>query len=265
MTVVERALTQVAVPVGVVVAAAVSIAVASSSGGWLLLPVVALLVLAVWLRRIGDDGAAMWIAIVAWASVGVASAGSFGLVWPIPQLIGLGIAALALRRLRIAPPVWLQRGTPDQRALILAIVSVPLTTVALVTFIASGRTDLETATEGLSSLPLWVVPLAGIGFVLANPTVEEVLFRGALQTVVAERTGNVTTGVFVQGVAFGAIHLNGVPGGPLGMVMAGGWGLVLGVVRHRTNSIRLAWVVHVFANIAIFTTVTGLALRDGIL
>ncbi|MGB7651377.1 MAG: type II CAAX endopeptidase family protein [Gallionella sp.] len=265
MQIVERTPAEVAIAVGVVVASAVLIAVASSAGGWLLLPVTALLTLAAWLRRIGDGDAAIWIAIVSWASVGVTSAVSLGLVWPIPQLIGLVVAVLVLRRLGIECPVWLRRGTPDRLALILAIASVPSTTVALVAFIASGRTDLEAATEGLSSLPLWVVPLAGIGFVLANPTVEEVLFRGALQTVVAERSGSITAGIVVQGVAFGAIHLNGVPGGPLGMVMAGGWGLVLGVVRHRTNSIRLAWVVHVFANIAIFTTVTGLALRDGIL
>ncbi len=104
--VVERDPSEVAIPVGVVVATAVPIAMASSSGGWLLLPVVALLVLAVWLRRIGDGDVAVWIAVVSWASVGVASAVSFGVVWPIPQLVGLVIAAFVLRRLGIARPVW---------------------------------------------------------------------------------------------------------------------------------------------------------------
>ena len=63
----------------------------------------------------------------------------------------------------------------------------------------------------------------------------------------------------------GAIHLDGVPGGALGAAMAAVWGVVLGIVRHRTGSIRTVWVVHVLANVAIFTTVTTLAFRDGVL
>lgn len=71
----------------------------------------------------------------------------------------------------------------------------------------------QAATEGLQPLPLWVLPLAGLGFVVANPTVEEILFRGALQTMITERSGRPAVGIALQGVAFGAIHLNGVPGG----------------------------------------------------
>ncbi len=265
MEVVDPRSVHARVPVVVVVASAVAVAVWSSSGWWLLLPVGALVLVAMWLQRTDEPESSIWIAIVCWASVGIVSAVSFGLIWPIPQLIGLVAAAIVLRHQGWARPTWLDRGVTDRFALALAITSVPLTTLALVAFIASGRTDLETATEGLSPLPLWVLPLVGVGFVIANPTVEEVLFRGALQTMVTQRTGSAVAGIVVQGVAFGAIHLNGVPGGPLGMVMAGGWGIILGIVTHRTQSIRLAWVVHVLANIAIFSTVTALALRDDIL
>lgn len=249
----------------VVVAAAIAIALLSSTGPWLLLPVLALGVVLLWLGLQGELGSSSWIAAVCWACVGLVSAASFGLVWPIPQLLGLGIASLILRGHGQAWPTWLGRPKPDRAALILAAASVPLTTAALVAFIASGRTDLEDATEGLASLPLWVLPLAGLGFVMANPTVEEILFRGALQTMITDRTGSAAVGIGIQGVAFGAIHLNGVPGGWLGMLMAGAWGIMLGIVRHRTDSIRLAWVVHVLANVAIFATVTGLALREGVL
>ncbi len=265
MEVMEQRVAPYGVAVAVVVASAVTVAVWSSSGWWLLLPVGALILVGAWLQRTDATKSSLWLAVVCWASVGIVSAVSFGLIWPIPQLVGLGVAAIVLRRQRVVRPRWLDRGVADRFAVVLAIVSVPLTTLALVTFISSGRTDLETATEGLSSLPLWVLPLAGLGFVIANPTVEEVLFRGALQTVITQQTGSPIAGVVIQGLAFGAIHLNGVPGGPLGMVMAGVWGVVLGVVTHRTKSVRLAWIVHVFANVAIFSTVTALALRDGIL
>ena len=249
----------------VVVAAAVTIAVMSSTGPWLVAPVLALSAVLLWLRSQEELESSSWVAAVCWIGVGLVSAVSFGLVWPIPQLLGLGIATFVLRRQGLALPSWLTRTTPDRPALILAAASVPLTTAALVAFVASGRTNLEDATEGLEELPLWLLPLVGLGFVLANPTVEEVLFRGALQTMITARTGHPAFGVGIQGFAFGAIHLNGVPGSWLGMIMAGSWGIVLGVVRHRTESIRLVWVVHVLANIAIFATVTGLALRDGVL
>jgi membrane protease YdiL (CAAX protease family) len=248
-----------------VVAAAIAVALLSTTGPWLLLPVLALVAVLFWLSRHGQLGSSTWIAAVCWACVGLGSAASFGLVWPIPQLLGLGVAALIVRRQKLAWPTWLECTKPDRAAFVLAAASVPLTTAALVVFIASGRTNLEDATEGLASLPLWVLPLAGLGFVLANPTVEEVLFRGALQTMITDGTGSPAVGIGIQGVAFGSIHLNGVPGGWLGMLMAGGWGVMLGIVRHRTDSIRLAWVVHVLANVAIFATVTGLAVRDGVL
>lgn len=115
------------------------------------------------------------------------------------------------------------------------------------------------------SLPRWVLPLAGASFALLNPTVEEVLFRGALQTMVFDVSARPTLAIVVQGAAFGAIHLGGVPGGPLGMVMAGAWGAVLGVIRHRTGSIRVPWLVHVCANVGIFTTVVVMARSEGTL
>ena len=109
------------------------------------------------------------------------------------------------------------------------------------------------------------MPLVGLGFVLANPTVEEVLFRGVLQSMITEVSGRSGLGIVVQGLAFGAIHYAGVPGGALGMVMAATWGVVLGVVRHRTGGIAVVWVVHVLANVAIYSTVVTLAIGDGIL
>ncbi len=198
MNVREHRIASPDVPLAVTVASAVTIALCSSSGGWLLLPVGALVLVGVWLRRTDEADSALWLAVVCWASVGIVSAVSFGLVWPIPQLVGLGVASIVLRRQGVVRPGWLDGGIPNRFSVALAVASVPLTTVALIAFIASGRTDVETATEGLSSLPLWVLPLAGLGFVIANPTVEEVLFRGALQSAITERTGSPAAGVIIQ-------------------------------------------------------------------
>ena len=242
-----------------------AVSVAMLSGWWLAVPTAVLLALVARSWAADDRESSVWVAVVCWGAVGVFSMLSFGLVWPIPQLLGLAAAAGVLHRQGWTRPTWLDRGRADRPAALLALASIPLTTAALVAFIASGRTDLEAATEGLQSIPTWALPVVGVGFVLVNPTVEEVLFRGVLQTMVLEVSGSAGVAIAVQGLAFGAIHATGVPGGPLGMAMAGGWGVVLGIVRHRVGSIRLVWVVHVLANVAIYSTVVLLGLRDGVL
>lgn len=208
---------------------------------------------------------AVCFAALCWGTVGAASVLSFGMVWPIPQALGLLIGLVVWAALGREQPDWLLAGMVDRNTFWLAAASVPLTSAALAWFITSGRTDLDTATEGLAGLPMWAIPLAGVGFSLVNPTVEEVLFRGALQTALTGTFGNAAAPIVVQSVAFGAIHLNGVPGGPLGMAMAGLWGTVLGVVRHRSGSIRLAWMVHVLANATMFTIIAVMAINDGTL
>ncbi|MEZ5383812.1 MAG: CPBP family intramembrane glutamic endopeptidase [Microthrixaceae bacterium] len=225
-----------------------------------------LLGIARWSASGGDaESSAVSLAALCWATVGAASVASFGLVWPIPQALGLLVAFATWTAFGRDQPDWLRAGTVDRTTFWLAAASVPLTSTALAWFITSGRTDLDTAAEGLVGLPAWAIPLAGIGFSLANPTVEEILFRGALQTALTRTLGNVGLSVVLQGIAFGAIHFNGVPGGPLGMAMAGLWGTVLGIVRHRTGSIRIPWLVHVFANATMFTVIATMAINDGIL
>lgn len=205
-------------------------------------------------------------ALLAWGCVAVMLAMPVGWVWPAPPAAGLvvfsGVGVL------LGGPgwrSWLRRGRPDRTAWALGAASVPVTTVALVAFIASGRTDLEAVTDGLRTLSPVVLVLAGVGFALVNPAVEEALFRGLLQPALVSLGARPAIAVLGQAVAFGSIHLAGVPGGPLGMVLAGTWGALLGVVRHRTEGLLLVWLVHVAANATIFTTVVLLARRDGLL
>ena len=218
-----------ALPIAGVIVLVSAVAVPVAQGWWVLAPTGLLLAVAAWLLATGVHDSTLWTAVICWGAVGLATTAPHGLVWPVPQLLGLAAASSVLRHQGWGRPDWLGPGRADRQAHLLALASIPLTTIALVAFIASGRTDVEAATEGLQSLPLWTLPMVGVGFVLVNPTVEEVLFRGALQTMVSEVSGRPSVGVAAQGLAFGAIHFNGVPGGPLGMAMAAVWGVVLGV------------------------------------
>lgn len=70
----------------------------------------------------------------------------------------------------------------------------------------------------------------------------------------------VRAAVVLQAVLFGAAHFAGFPSGPVGMIMAGVWGFVLGVMRVRSGGILITYLVHVTAN-AVIGTLAVLILR----
>ena len=102
----------------------------------------------------------------------------------------------------------------------------------------------------LQRYPPWLVVVGVIGFALVNPVWEEALFRGV---VLGDLTAVWGSGpaVVVQAVLFGTAHWAGFPSGWVGMAMAAGWGLVLGVLRFRTHGIAVPYLVHVSANTVI--------------
>lgn len=217
----------------------------------------------VWTRRGLHPAAA---SLFASSAVAVAMSVPSGAVWPIPPAVALAVyVGVTWRHPTLGHRAWFRVGNEDRTALVVAIGSIPLTTLALVAFIVSGRTDLHEATNGLHGLPVALVVLAGIGFALVNPTVEELLFRGLLQPAIVSVGLGAMAAVALQALAFGALHLHGVPGGPLGMAMAALWGAMLGFVRHRTGGLRLVWWVHVAANATIYSTLVLTANARGVL
>ena len=75
--------------------------------------------------------------------------------------------------------------------------------------------------ENAAGRPWWLLVTAGAGFSLLNAAGEEAIFRGVLQTAL-ERVSGPVVGIVVQAVAFGALHVVGLPTGIVGAVMAGG-------------------------------------------
>lgn len=105
--------------------------------------------------------------------------------------------------------------------------------------------------QAAAGRPLWLLVVAGAGFSLVNAAVEEAVFRGVLQTAL-ERVSGPGVAVVVQAVAFGLLHVVGVPTGLVGALMAGAWGLLLGVMRWRTGGLLAPYVAHVAADATIF-------------
>lgn len=92
---------------------------------------------------------------------------------------------------------------------------------------------------------LWVIL-----FSLSNSFAEEMIFRvginGPLHGLLSPNT------IFmISAIIFGLAHVQGMPNGIIGMVLAGLLGYVLSKSVHETNGIFWAWLIHFMQDIII--------------
>lgn len=174
-------------------------------------------------------------------------------LWPLPAAVAVVVAwGLAYRSPRATFwRSWLHRGhnTPETPWLLLATVAV--TALALLAWQQVFHGQLPDAyRDAAQGQPVWLVLVAGAGFALVNAAVEEAIFRGVLQTSLQPLIGP-TAAVLVQAAAFGLLHVVGIPTGLVGALMAGSWGVLLGVMRHRTQGILAPYLAHIAADLTI--------------
>jgi len=99
----------------------------------------------------------------------------------------------------------------------------------------------------------WQFWLAGIAFALANALIEEFWFRGLLMGALKPLLPMWRV-VLIQAFVFGVFHWFGTPHGVLGVLLAGAWGLLLGIWVYRRGSLWPALIVHFIADLVIFIT-----------
>jgi membrane protease YdiL (CAAX protease family) len=151
-------------------------------------------------------------------------AADFGLRWR-PSDIGLGLAGSVAAR------------STESIALLPVILLQPHFRVPEVT-------EFHQFTNGVSG---WIA-LALVTCVGA-PIVEELFFRGLVQTRLVGRYGPII-GIGVTSVLFGAAHLIGWAG-PISLVYAlaiAGAGVALGTIRHLTGRLGTSMITHSFFN-----------------
>lgn len=197
--------------------------------------------------------------------------GGWGVIgpWPLPLVVALTAYAGLVRmvpelRASFDWARW-QVHPPDRGTRILFVLTVALSVIALVLYVWLVQPDVADAAGALNDLPAWSIPLVGLGFVVVNPAVEEALYRGVLYRAFESETGSAGLAIAAQAVAFGALHVAGFPGGGIGVVLAGGWGAMLGLFRARTGGLRWSWWAHVATNVVIFSAVLVLAADQGVL
>ena len=114
-----------------------------------------------------------------------------------------------------------------------------------------GPPDISAQAARLSDAALNNLVLAGVCFCLANATLEEVIFRGIVWDIVAREQSN-GVALVVTAALFGLGHLHGYPPGPVGAVLAGLYGLGLGLLRWWSGGLGLVIACHIGADATIF-------------
>jgi membrane protease YdiL (CAAX protease family) len=229
-------------------------AVGFATGGFASVPgwaVAFLVALAFAARRVHQPYPLHVTLVCALAALAYATPG-FG-AHPFPLLAALSgyvLFLLGSRRLRESLD-WarLGRWNPRVTRLVLLLTALPLVTLPLWRLLAAP--DVERAVSFVAGVPVYVLPLVALFFALVNALTEEIAFRGVVLDALASAVG-VPAALVLQAVAFGLVHVAGVPGGAWGVPLAGIYGLLLGVLRVQTRGLAAPLVAHFLADLVLF-------------
>jgi membrane protease YdiL (CAAX protease family) len=183
-------------------------------------------------------------------------------VWNPLVVPATGFALVAYARPRwLMSDRWLLRGRASRATWVLALLTIPLSAGALVAWAHMTQPDLTMYADMIPGSGIGVLLAAAIVFALFNAIAEEMVFRGVIWQALAD-TGLTLGGVLViQALAFGLLHLGGVPSGLPGLGLATIYGLALGAIRLLSKGLPMPVIAHAFADLTIFLIIKRLAER----
>ena len=181
--------------------------------------------------------------------------------WPFYKVTPLAVYAgvLAMSRHLRKSVLWFRAGRLGIDTWLFVSLVVVASSGALVVWNLICRPDLAPCQANIPSMPLWLLPLAGVAFALLNSAVEEAIFRGIFLQALDSAVGAGTISLVIQAVFFGWLHYSeiGFPKGLAGVAMASVYGLLLGYLRYRSQGMLAPWLAHAGTDIAIFTIVAS--------
>jgi hypothetical protein len=211
--------------------------------------VAALVVVVLVRRRRAELRAALLVAVL----VGLTAIPALADLWPLPLILAL-VLVLVPPPLRAPTPRGDLRAWPWIAALWL------LVAVALPTWLLLVRPDLSDITARLPDVG-WPATIAlGIVFATTNAIAEELAWRHVLWEALATRGAPAAAIVGIQALSFGVAHIEGFPRGALGVALAAGYGLLLGILRLRAGGLLAPVLAHIGADAVIYALILATAL-----
>jgi uncharacterized protein len=173
--------------------------------------------------------------------------------WPLYLLVPItGYLVLVacmppLRRSFPGFPLGRMNGLSTLASVVIILVS----SAVLIGYHALVAPDVRPLAERLPFAAWDSLLLAGVCFSVGNAVLEEISFRGGLYDALDSEWGWLTA-MAITSVMFGLVHQAGYPSGSLGMVLAGFYGLALGLLRRWSGGLLLPAMCHVCADATIF-------------
>jgi membrane protease YdiL (CAAX protease family) len=141
---------------------------------------------------------------------------------------------------------------------------VVVSSVALSIWYLLTAPDMRFYVRSLPVMPVWMLPLAGLGFAFTNAAMEEAAFRGIIMQALDGAFGRGAASLVIQAALFGLMHyLEGFPKGVWGVVMASVFGLMMGLLSRGANGMLAPWVAHALTDMTIFIIIAFYSLNLG--
>jgi membrane protease YdiL (CAAX protease family) len=132
----------------------------------------------------------------------------------------------------------------------------------LIVWYLSARPNIADLIE--TFVPKWNIALlilGGLLFSIVNAAVEEGAYRGVIMDALDKSIGSGVAPILLQAAAFGTRHINGFPRGWIGVGLASAFGLLMALIRRRSQGMLAPWIAHVCTDIVIVCIVMFLAHR----
>jgi uncharacterized protein len=187
---------------------------------------------------------------------------SFGLPSQFWFALGLGAYLSVCKGVRWLHGTleWLKTGSFTRDVVVLTIASALLAAISLIVWFLSIRPNITDLIE--TFVPKWNIALfiaGGLLFSIVNAAVEEGAYRGVIMGALDKSIGSGIASMLLQAAAFGTLHINGFPRGWIGVGLASVFGLLMALIRRRSQGMLAPWAAHVCTDIVIVGIVMFLA------
>ena len=226
---------------------------------WVTVLAVVLAAVALLLRQMTVFSLAFFAALLSGASLfHIFHAWPFRLLVPVIVYSAIIFSFRPLRK----TAQWLRAGRFGKEIAPLFVSTILFSGSGLVLWYRITHPDLSIHLERMPDMPLWVFPLAGIAFSVGNAAVEEFVFRGVVMQATDSAFGPGRMSIVVQAWLFGAMHyIRGFPNGSWGLAMTFIYGIMLGMIRQRSQGLLAPWAAHVCADMVIFSILAFIVLK----